>query len=481
MVGKRGKTKTPHVNTPVSVASNQVIATNSYVGGRMRSFDDLQTLTKEQLKLECRKRGQKTTGTKNELLQRLGHKMNTTKRNTNTSNGSATIEDSSNSTQMTQSSNAVHSANKALEKAERESIVLWKKPLLTLEYFGKEVFELSCIYGNKLFEYRKLVLLLVSVLITFAVTLNLDGPHQSFIQQWYKKLLWCLYWTGLGILSSVGLGTGLHTFLLYLGPHIAQVTLAAYECNGLNFPEPPYPDEIICPTSLSGTATVSILSIMSKVRLESMCWGAGTALGELPPYFMARAARLSGIDPDEEDELAEFEELQRKNKEDLTLMEKGKLLIEDIVQKVGFLGILACASIPNPLFDLAGITCGHFLVPFWTFFGATLIGKAIIKMHIQKLFVIIAFNEALITTALSWLHLVPVVGESLQTPFKAFLDDQKSKLHRRGSPQTTEKSNILGSIFEKFVIVMILYFVLSIVNSLAQSYHKRLHKRKKTN
>ena len=41
------------------------------------------------------------------------------------------------------------------------------------------------------------------------------------------------------------------------------------------------------------------------------------------------------------------------------------------------------SSIPNPLFDLAGITCGHFLVPFWTFFGATLIGKAVIKMHIQ--------------------------------------------------------------------------------------------------
>jgi hypothetical protein len=40
-------------------------------------------------------------------------------------------------------------------------------------------------------------------------------------------------------------------------------------------------------------------------------------------------------------------------------------------------------QIPNPLFDLAGITCGHFLVPFWTFFGATVIGKAIIKMHIQ--------------------------------------------------------------------------------------------------
>lgn len=32
------------------------------------------------------------------------------------------------------------------------------------------------------------------------------------------------------------------------------------------------------------------------------------------------------------------------------------------VQKAGFIGILLCASIPNPLFDLAGLTCGHFLV-----------------------------------------------------------------------------------------------------------------------
>ena len=30
-------------------------------------------------------------------------------------------------------------------------------------------------------------------------------------------------------------------------------------------------------------------------------WGAGTALGELPPYFMAKAARLSGEEPDDEE------------------------------------------------------------------------------------------------------------------------------------------------------------------------------------
>ena len=54
-----------------------------------------------------------------------------------------------------------------------------------------------------------------------------------------------------------------------------------------------------------------------------------------------------------------------------------------LLQKYVFLTVVLCASIPNPLFDLAGIICGHFLIPFWTFFGATLVGKAINKVHIQ--------------------------------------------------------------------------------------------------
>ena len=88
-------------------------------------------------------------------------------------------------------------------------------------------------------------------------------------------------------------------------------------------------------------------------------------------------------------------------------------------------------QIPNPLFDLAGITCGHFLVPFWTFFGATLIGKAVIKMHIQKVFIILAFNETLIETVVSTLVKIPGIGSKLEGPFKELLAKQKAKLHRK--------------------------------------------------
>ncbi|XP_055386775.1 vacuole membrane protein 1 isoform X3 [Condylostylus longicornis] len=368
--------------------------------------------------------------------------------------------------------------NKEKEREEREKIVLWRRPFQTVKYSTLECTTLIQIYGKKLLEHR-LVLLGVLVLIALlGILYNVPGRHQLVIESIRSQSWFILYWVGLGVLSSVGLGTGLHTFLLYLGPHIASVTLAAYECNALNFPKPPYPDEIICPDVPDQSITPNLWNIMAKVRFEAFLWGAGTALGELPPYFMAKAARLSGIDPDDDDDLKKFEELQKKQKSgDLSALDKAKLFMEKVVEKVGFLGILACASIPNPLFDLAGITCGHFLVPFWTFFGATLLGKAVIKMHIQKIFVIIAFNESLIERAVDLIALVPIFGRRLQEPFKAFLENQKTRLHRQKSHPTSESGNLLAKIFEKFVIAMICYFVISIINSLAQSYHKRIHKK----
>ncbi|KAK4337091.1 hypothetical protein RND71_043841 [Anisodus tanguticus] len=73
---------------------------------------------------------------------------------------------------------------------------------------------------------------------------------------------------------------------------------------------------------------------MSKVRLEAFMWGAGTALGELPPYFMARTARLSEkINEDKESE-----------EEESKWFTKAKIYIKALVEKVGFFGILACAS-----------------------------------------------------------------------------------------------------------------------------------------
>lgn len=48
---------------------------------------------------------------------------------------------------------------------------------------------------------------------------------------WFRYLLYYLFIINIGVASSIGLGTGLHTFVLYLGPHIAKVTMATNECN----------------------------------------------------------------------------------------------------------------------------------------------------------------------------------------------------------------------------------------------------------
>ncbi|KAK3085171.1 hypothetical protein FSP39_025451 [Pinctada imbricata] len=448
------------------------------------TYKDIDT---DDLRKMLKSKGLKTKGRKKTLIRRLAefqsHDMDKGANQSSSNsevrkragdvNGQVKDKDSKDQSSTDEMLDILHS-----ERLVREGIVLWRRPFTTLQYFCQESLALVSETVAKLAKRKKTVFITLVTCMILAILYNTQGAHQESISEVKKVLLWWGYWVGLGILSSVGLGTGLHTFLLYLGPHIAAVTLAAYECNTTDFPEPPYPTEIVCPTEVPEDSSINIWSIISKVRWEAIMWGAGTAIGELPPYFMARAARLSGADLDS-DEFEEIEELIHEKKihpDEMSFMEKAKLGVHNLVQKVGFFGILVCASIPNPLFDLAGITCGHFLVPFWTFFGATLIGKAVIKMHIQKFFVVFMFSKHHVEQLVSLIGKIPEVGSSLQKPFGDYLDAQRKKLHHKPGTDIPSESNILGWIFEKFVIIMVVYFVLSIVNSMAQSYHKRLCK-----
>lgn len=98
-----------------------------------------------------------------------------------------------------------------------------------------------------------------------------------------------------------------------------------------------------------------------------------------------------------------------------------------------------------------------------------------IKMHLQKIVVIVAFNELLLEKAVDFIAFIPAIGRKLQEPFKLFLQSQKERLHR--DKTIKNKGNLIQKIFEVFVIGMIVYFILSIINSLAQSWHKRMHKK----
>lgn len=56
-------------------------------------------------------------------------------------------------------------------------------------------------------------------------------------------------------------------------------------------------------------------------------------------------------------------------------------------------------------------------------------GKAIIKMHIQKIFVILAFNNQLLETAISLLIQIPGVGVRLEAPVRSLLGKAKDRLY----------------------------------------------------
>lgn len=59
-----------------------------------------------------------------------------------------------------------------------------------------------------------------------------------------------------------------------------------------------------CP-EFDGTPTVPVFDIYRAVIIEAFLWGLGTAIGELPPYFVARAASLAGKQHEELEEMLE--------------------------------------------------------------------------------------------------------------------------------------------------------------------------------
>ena len=149
----------------------------------------------------------------------------------------------------------------------------------------------------------------------------------------------------------------------------------------------------------------------------------------------------------------------------LPIIERLKVLIYKTLQKNAFLVILALASIPNPLFDLAGFLCGHFLIPFGVFFGACFIGKAIVKVSIQSFFVIFCFSQHQVDIILKTLK---GISPKLQQLMQGAIDKQKKTLF--AETVTEEARPLIAMLWEYFVMAMIAYFIYSIISSLVQNY-----------
>ena len=371
--------------------------------------------------------------------------------------------------------------------AERETLVIWRRPFSTLYYFFLALHAYALTVFWQLYNHR---------IITIAALSAIAGAYY-YGATYYPEALnvafaWgylAYFWVGLGVLSTVGLGTGLHTFVLYLGPFIAQCSIAGYAHGTTQFAAPFNPavsstwSQLLPAEGAVSNSSIDMWDIVRFVRWPTLLFGAGTAIGELPPYFIGRAATLTGMADEVED--ADFQDFQETmndtTKQDLA--SRGKRFMHALVTKAGFFGILAAASIPNPLFDMAGITCGTCLVPFWTFFGATLIGKAIIKCHYQMILTVFLMGPKNLAMALDYVARVPVLGPWLKHELEAHVERTKGlKVGDDGAEGTDASAfstkGLLKLILVVLVVAMIAAFVGSIVSQFAQGHKRKLDKAK---
>ncbi|KAF9343327.1 Vacuolar membrane protease, partial [Mortierella sp. AD094] len=128
----------------------------------------------------------------------------------------------------------INRRKEALE-TERQEISVYTSPLTVLSYFVLYIlheFRMALLW---IISQQYLLVVLPVIAATVYSVYQTDGAHQPLLKHAESGLIWYGYWTLLGVASSVGLGTGLHTFILFLGPHIAEVTLTAYKCGNTNF------------------------------------------------------------------------------------------------------------------------------------------------------------------------------------------------------------------------------------------------------
>lgn len=200
-----------------------------------------------------------------------------------------------------------------------------------------------------------------------------------------------LWWAILGILSSVGFGTGLHSGVMFLFPHVMEVVTAGEACRTTNGLVPWYqhPCYLDCSTTYGpkDDSSVNFWRFWALVAPSCIIWGVGTAMGELPPYLVSKAARLAGSKDTEFE--SELEEARGRT----DVLSRMKIWTIDFTEKHGFIGVFLLASWPNAAFDMCGMCCGYVLMPFWTFLIATILGKGFVKVNGQGAFFINLFGR----------------------------------------------------------------------------------------
>jgi len=432
-----------------------------------------------------------------------------------------------------------------------EKISLLTHPVKTLYHFNCVVLEFFRQPFRWLTEeqHRGTLLGLVSAILITISLFYIEGPHQPVLQRVRHNVLYVVWWFGLGVLSSVGLGTGAHTGSLYLFPHICAVVRTAESRKALDF-DPSYNMLKITPALSNafeippgppapGATPPTMYNIYMSLLFPVIVWGVGTALGELPPYLIAYGHAKAGEKDEEYDEIMDSIADSDEDSASLwsiavkTFKWTERWMVE-FLRHNGFWGVLLFSSYPNAMFDMCGLCCGHSMMPMWEFLLATTIGKGFIKAPMQELLFVWIFSHTgrdevmaiakrvlhilrwfvgipiascffylsmrtrkmprmmlipLVTFVLGILLVLITIVSEFQEHFNvvqkmeegfdkvlAFCDKTKPQTEVKGlSSYFTAKS-----FFNYFVTGLILYFVMDVINNLAQGHAKEEAKKIKS-
>lgn len=217
-------------------------------------------------------------------------------------------------------------------------------------------FKLSYKYVNRLYHQHiyNNIKLYSNIILTYFV-LNIFSYE---LYQFNLLLFNIIYWLGLGILSTIGLGFGFHTGIFFLFPYIINY----YEDNpNLNI-------------------YYSILYCLPQIIL----WGIGSAFGELPPYLLTYNC---------DDENLEIIKNNKLKVLCTNIYNVIKNKIDCSNKNIIFLGILIMSSWPNLTFDMCGMLCGYYKLTINEFLIPTVLGKGFIKAPIQCLVVLYFYTN----------------------------------------------------------------------------------------
>ena len=256
-------------------------------------------------------------------------------------------------------------------------------------------------YIKQNLQYENILQKSISFLVGYILTCHYFNTLYSI----NYLLIIMLYWVGLGILSTIGLGFGLQTGLLFLMPYIISVYNKAIECGSTDFNL--NNETLTCNISnISNHQTDNISNINKdyiiyyvflKTLPFTILWGIGSAIGELPPYYIARNYKNNILDRNKNTE-------NKKNKIiNKMLYYKNKFKNNyylKLVQKYNFLSIIVMASWPNITFDMCGIVCGYYKLSLKNFLIPTIIGKAFIKAPIQNFLILYVYKYNIDNTIL---------------------------------------------------------------------------------